>query len=247
MENKNVCVYKVTNTVNNKIYIGQTSQIPTRRWSRHLRDAEKGLDLRFYRAIRKYGKDSFRFEVICENLTREEANQKEIEFISKYKSLDPDYGYNSTYGGLGSSHTEEILNKISKASLETWSDPEFRKRMSEAHKGLHEGEKNAMYGLHETHSFYGRSHTDETKNKISETRKILFQDEDFKKRMSEANIGKHHTDKGRKNISKSLEGNQHRKGIPHSDEIKKKISEGMKRRHAEKRQQNLDTTPTSVV
>jgi len=90
-------------------------------------------------------------------------------------------------------------------------------------------------GYNGTHGGDGSMPTDLTCQKISETRKELFQNPEFKARMAEANTGKHHTAEGRANISKGLEGNQYRKGIPHDEETKKKVSESLKLAYAEGR------------
>lgn len=90
-------------------------------------------------------------------------------------------------------------------------------------------------GYNGTHGGDGSMPTDLTCQKISETRKELFQDPDFKARMAEANTGKRHTEEGKANIAKALEGNQYRKGIPHDEATKKKVSESLKKAYAEGR------------
>jgi group I intron endonuclease len=90
-------------------------------------------------------------------------------------------------------------------------------------------------GYNGTHGGDGSLPTDLTCAKISETRKELFKDPEFKSYMTEANTGKHHTESGKANISKALEGNQYRKGIPHDEETKKRVSESLKRAYAEGR------------
>ena len=71
-------IYKITNIQNNKIYIGQSSRNVKERISRHFNDAESGrLDTHFCRAIRKYGRESFIWEIIDEAETQEGLNQKE--------------------------------------------------------------------------------------------------------------------------------------------------------------------------
>lgn len=91
------------------------------------------------------------------------------------------------------------------------------------------------YGYNCTFGGEGGSPTEEVRQRQSETRKKLFEDPTFKARMSEANIGKHHTEEGCTNISKALQGNQYRKGILHSEEVKTGISESLKKAYAEGR------------
>lgn len=89
-------IYKITNKINNKIYIGQTVNTPEKRWKRHIQDS-KYLDTHFARAIKKYGSDNFIVEAIDTASTKEELNQKEIYWINYYNSAKE--GYNSTDGG----------------------------------------------------------------------------------------------------------------------------------------------------
>lgn len=95
-------IYRITNRINNTIYIGQTRGSVHRRWLDHCKSARNQLDkdyfLPLHNAIRKYGEDNFQVEVIedCEN---DILNDREIYYISKYNSYKN--GYNATLGGLG--------------------------------------------------------------------------------------------------------------------------------------------------
>ena len=93
-------IYKHTNKVNGKSYIGQTSQKATRRWRNGFGYKESPI---FYAAIQKYGFDNFEHEIIEENIaTKELANEREQYWISYYHTwiYDPNcHGYNSTKGG----------------------------------------------------------------------------------------------------------------------------------------------------
>lgn len=100
-------IYCSTCLNNNKKYIGQTIRNYNIRWNEHKRHSNeqscKLYNCHFYRAIRKYGWDSFKWEILetieCENLKdlRKQLDLLEIEFISKYDSFKN--GYNSTPGG----------------------------------------------------------------------------------------------------------------------------------------------------
>ena len=65
-------IYKITNTVNTKLYFGQTRQSPNRRWSQHKQAAKNGGKMILYNAIRLHGINNFTFEVVCECQTLEE-------------------------------------------------------------------------------------------------------------------------------------------------------------------------------
>ena len=103
MEKTNYCIYKITNKINNKVYIGQTKQYE-KRMKQHKKapfDENKSTyDYPLYRAIRKYGLENFDFEKIEENISStDEMNRKEIEYIKKYNARNPKFGYNRAYGG----------------------------------------------------------------------------------------------------------------------------------------------------
>lgn len=94
-------VYKHTNKINGKSYIGITSRKPEDRWGNNGRKY-RGLNDSgcFYNAIRKYGWDNFTHNILFTGLNEEEAKLKEKEMISFYNSFAPN-GYNLTLGGEG--------------------------------------------------------------------------------------------------------------------------------------------------
>ena len=88
-------IYKITNTQNNKIYIGQTIRSVEERWKRHKNDALNNiLDTHFARAIRYYGPDAFTIEIIDTAKNQRELTAKECYWISWYDSIKN--GYNET-------------------------------------------------------------------------------------------------------------------------------------------------------
>ena len=95
-------IYKITNTINNKAYIGKTEKTnPLNRWKEHIKDANKVYKNKrpLYEAIKKYGSNNFTFEVIEETL---DPCNKEIFYISLYDTYKN--GYNATIGGDGTSY-----------------------------------------------------------------------------------------------------------------------------------------------
>lgn len=98
-------IYKITNQVNNKIYIGQSKRIKER-WQEHLRSGqpekysikERDSKVPIHLAMQKYGVENFKFEIIEECL-EEELNDKERYWISYYNSNNKEKGYNLTIGG----------------------------------------------------------------------------------------------------------------------------------------------------
>ncbi len=134
MENlTNWCVYMHENRINGKKYIGITSQKPTKRWQNGCGYRESP---RFFKAIEKYGWDSFRHELLFTDLTKEEAERLEVELIAKYNTLDPDRGYNLDPGGGGtSSPTPEVRAKMSAARTGTHPTEETIERLRASHRG----------------------------------------------------------------------------------------------------------------
>lgn len=102
VKQQNCGIYKITNLINQKVYIGQSINIPTR-WTTHKNIAfqpnNKAYNSPLYRSIRKYGLENFDFSVI-EYCNPEELNEKEVYWIKYYSSFeDRDKGYNLTPGG----------------------------------------------------------------------------------------------------------------------------------------------------
>jgi len=117
-------IYKITNIQNNKVYIGQTIRLVEQRFHRHMSDALNNiLDTHFARAVRKYGKDSFKVEIIDTAKTQDELNQKEQYWIRQYDSVNN--GYNETDaiskcgGNTYQSKTEEEMSIIKDKIRET--------------------------------------------------------------------------------------------------------------------------------
>lgn len=138
---KEFVVYKHTNLINNKVYIGITCQNPpSLRWGLNGCNYK---NTRFGEAIKKYGWDNFSHDILFTNLTEEEACAKEIELIEFYDATNRLYGYNSTTGGETFTVTEEVKEKISKAlmgnknGLGKLCSEEKAKKISDAQKGKH--------------------------------------------------------------------------------------------------------------
>ncbi|WP_298061692.1 NUMOD3 domain-containing DNA-binding protein [uncultured Rikenella sp.] len=150
----NYTVYMHKNKINGKVYIGITKRNPKYRWN----NGKGYYNQVFKKAIDIYGWDNFEHIILFTNLSKEEAEQKEIELIKKYNSSNSKYGYNISKGGLvnnGVPCKEETKRKISVSN---------------------KGEKNGMYH---------KKHTENSLIKISNASKKLWQNEEHKKKMSE--------------------------------------------------------------
>lgn len=112
-------IYKITNLVNNKLYIGQTVNFDERK--RHHKETafnknSKAYNYPLYKAIRKYSWEQFTIDVIYTAQTIEELNEKEIQFIEEFQScVDTDKGYNLDKGGKNGLKSEYTKAKMSKA------------------------------------------------------------------------------------------------------------------------------------
>ena len=90
-------IYKITNTVNGKVYIGQVYNKSVRaRFVRHIHDASPNSRSYIDRAIFKYGKDAFVVETIDTATSTNELSEKERYWIKYYNSTDLSIGYNLT-------------------------------------------------------------------------------------------------------------------------------------------------------
>lgn len=133
-------IYICRNKINNKIYIGQTKQTLYKRIHRHLSDALSGRsNVHFHRAIRKYGKENFEWNILqtIPDNCNEALNAAERWWIEYYDSYN--YGYNSTTGGSNQytfNLSENAKNKIRNYRL-NYKAPEWvKEKLSKAHTGV---------------------------------------------------------------------------------------------------------------
>lgn len=134
-------VYKITNTVNNKLYFGVTQQSLIKRWQQHKCNSNK-KNYHLYNAIKKYGFNNFKIEIVYKAENKKDMFSKEKELISMYKTNLREYGYNNSLGGeasrFGCKMTEEAKEKISKYQKNRHRLPHSestKKKISEKAKG----------------------------------------------------------------------------------------------------------------
>ena len=157
-------IYKVTNKINNKVYIGQTVRSFDRRKTEHLRQAKNKHRscAYFHSALLKYGFDSFVWEVIFESDCQVELDSKEIEFISYYNSYG-DGGYNLCLGGSnnnGYKRSEQTVEKMRNFKHSEKTKEEARQRMLGTKVKEETKEKLRQINL-------GKKHSEKTKEKMS--------------------------------------------------------------------------------
>lgn len=118
---KDCCVYMHKNKINGKVYIGRTNNIQ-KRWANG--STYKGSVL-FYKALQKYGWDGFEHIILEDNLSFEESQKKEQEYIALYRSAERKFGYNLTFGGEGTRVNDEVKHKLSASLKKAYADPEL--------------------------------------------------------------------------------------------------------------------------
>lgn len=168
-------IYALKNTVNSKIYIGQTCGTLKQRWKGGF--GYRGC-IHIDSAINKYGKDKFYYDALMYCLDQKEANSWEQEYINFYRSTEPKFGFNLRTGGkdnftysnyskkkMSNSHkgkrnplSEETRNKISIALTGKKASEDSKKKMSASNKN--------RAGF-----FKGKHHSESTKLKLSTYRK----------------------------------------------------------------------------
>ena len=175
MEKKHYLVYKTTNLVNGKIYIGKHE-------THNIDDSYLGSGKLLKRAIAKYGKKNFKREILFECSSVEEMNAKEAELVNE-EFLKRDDVYNLKQGGDGGFDFINVnglwgdTSKGGKAfAKKLHEDPEFKKQISNGIKRMwkEHPEVYANLGQHPNSkkSFLGKHHSEQTKHKMSEIAKL---------------------------------------------------------------------------
>lgn len=127
-------IYKITNHVNGKVYVGQTLCTPQKRWREHSCAARSSNWRKTYlhRAMHKYGINNFHLNVIDQAATREELNAKEKYWIGLLGTASSTKGYNLTIGGEGCNYVHpQTGERISAKARARWRDQATRKHYAE--------------------------------------------------------------------------------------------------------------------
>lgn len=158
------CIYKATNKINGKSYIGQAVNFKKRQYEHlHVRDNRHDPNSIFHTALDKYGNENFDWEILAEIPGKEFANAFEIEMIRKYGTYKP-RGYNLTKGGDGGS----MWNAIPVVCLTQ--DGKFVKRYDSACEAENDG-------------FYYKGVLNSCRDATAQTKGFIFMFEDeYKKK-----------------------------------------------------------------
>lgn len=186
-------VYKITNLVNGKVYIGASKNIE-KRWRGHRR----GLTA-IAEDLKTFGLEKFKFEILLE-CPEDMLCQWERDMICLYDANDPEKGYNSPKDRPYNPNVSEAL-KGRKLSEET------KRKMSEVHKGrsLSDEVKRKLSKAHKGQKAWnkGITHSEETKRKISEAKKGISRSDETRRKISEAKKGHMTSDETRRKISEA--------------------------------------------
>ena len=226
-------IYRATNHFDDngsKAYIGKSVNFSARKrnhFSASFNPKSDDYNSYFHRAIRKYGKDVFIWDILLDNIISDDLSMYEKFFIALHSTYGK-YGYNSTPGGeivpsgknhylFGKHRSDETKKKLSAANLGKHHSDETKKKMSKASSG-----KN-------NHNF-GKHHSEETKKKIAKGNEGKIVSYETKKKISEGNKDKIVSEETKKKMSAVKSGaNNPQFGKCRSDETKKKISEATSR------------------
>lgn len=147
IKNTRNVIYILTNMVNGKVYIGQTTKSLSHRISSHLyssRNINKPSSQIISLAINKYGIDNFDIKILHNDDDLVLLNDAEIYYIGKYNSTDKNIGYNILAGGRNCTRrsrpsrveTDECKLKKSKSAKKKWMDAAYRNRYIDSRKEL---------------------------------------------------------------------------------------------------------------
>lgn len=151
------CVYRATNRIDGKMYVGMTCRTFVRRKNAHLREVAHP-HYPFHRAMAKYGIDAFDWDILFESDDRNELIAQEKNYIREMGCQVPK-GYNITPGGEGVVHNESMRKKKKELALQQHRDPVKRAKWEEAIRNVDRNKYgNNMRHLHEDVEFYEKWH-----------------------------------------------------------------------------------------
>lgn len=161
-------IYKITNDINDKVYIGQTIKSLDERIRNHRSSMMSGVDTHLYNAMRKYGWEHFKFEILVETDNQSTLNELEAYYINKFDSIR--HGYNMIPGGR---QNPMDFDTVSVRHHHKMMSDEVRKKISESMK--------LSYKLRGGCSEEHRRHLSENKKQFYNSERGKLAKEKFKK------------------------------------------------------------------
>ena len=125
-------IYVVLNTINGKLYVGQSRRNALSRWKGHINSAKNGSPLYFHQAIRKYNKENFSLGILDFSASPEELDRQERYWILHLHTTDKRFGYNLASGGFSGKHGEATCEKLSEIKKKEWNDPVLREKRTQS-------------------------------------------------------------------------------------------------------------------
>lgn len=183
-------IYKITNNINNKCYIGQTTKPLKTRWREHqLAKKQQAI----HHAIQKYGVENFKIEEIATARNQEELNMFEFELINKHNTMAPN-GYNLRAGGMQCGISDETRQKKIEW-YKTHKNPQLGKKLTDKHKRLISESNKGHFVSEETRQKIslkqkGRIITQEHKDIVSRSNKTRKITDETRLRLKISHIGK---------------------------------------------------------
>ena len=165
-------IYTITNKQNNTVYVGQTIQKnPKMRWYDHQALARSGKLSHLSNSIRKYGVENFEWTVIDTAKDIDELNEKEKYHLNEYRQLGA--VYNNREAGNNKTHSKESIEK-----------------MRQVHKARHANNDIGGWTRRDGGAMKNKTHSADTKEKISESLTGMKHTEESRKKMSEQRKGR---------------------------------------------------------
>lgn len=191
-------IYKITNHINQKVYIGQTKDI-SKRWYQHKKETEKEQPSMIVNsAMKKYGIDNFTIEIIVSCLDQNSANEAEEICIKQENShISNGKGYNVSNGGSVAPKTEEFKRKVSQTLMGHEVSQEARNKISKGN--------------------IGKVRSDEFKNNVGDFWRGKERSEEHRQNLAKSLKG-----------NQNCLGNQNGLGYQHTEDAKKKIGDAIR-------------------
>ena len=206
-------IYKLTNKINGKCYIGQTVDVGNR-FSKY-KNLQCSGQPKIFRALKKYTPENFLFEVIDNTNTQEHADSLETHYIVLFNSIKN--GYNIKEGGSRGLHSEATKAKLVAANLGRTFTKETIQKMSLSATGRKVTEetkvKISVANLNENNPMFGLHHTDETKQKISTTLFGRHLSEATKLKLSKSHTGRKFSEETKRKMSESIKASLARRKL----------------------------------
>ena len=127
-------IYLIQNTVNDKVYVGQTTATIERRWAEHKSVAKKNYNSRLYATMKKYGADKFFITEVALAESAAQLDDLECAWIWALRTLDKAHGLNLLLGGSHGRHAESTREKCSASQVIRMKDPAVRENLSKRAK-----------------------------------------------------------------------------------------------------------------